>query len=123
MPPPAQGRKQKREAPATIRSDDRVLVNMESEDPRLLDMEARRLYEILIHSGAKVLGPIPVPIRVVRDADVREMESRIHRRCIKILRSTEETISVLEKLQVSHHIAISFEVEESNGVPHPRVLA
>ena len=85
---------------------------MESEDPRLLDKEARNLYERLTHSGAHLIGPVPIPIRMHRDARCPETAATIHRRFFNILTSTEETISVLEKLPISQHISISFEVEE-----------
>jgi small subunit ribosomal protein S10 len=118
-PPSMPKERRKAGAPSTTRHDDRILVHMESEDPRLLDSEARRLYEILANSGAKILGPIPIPIKVLTDAHCPEKESRIHRRFMKILTSTEETISALEKLPVSHHISISFEVEDTTSSPLP----
>lgn len=114
IPPPVQRPRQRREAPDTIRSDDKVLVHLESEDPRLLDMEARRLYEILTKSRARVVGPIPVPIKVSHDAQGVDAGARVHRRLMKIVKSTEETILLLEKLEMSHHVSIAFEVEETS---------
>jgi ribosomal protein S10 len=98
-----------------------VLVRLESEDPRLLDSETKRLYEILAGVGSEVVGPFPLPVRVLEGQPAGAgVEKRIHRRTLEIVRPTQETIQVLDRLQMSRHVSIAFETEgEAAGeMPH-----
>lgn len=98
-----------------------VLVRLESEDPRLLDSETKRLYQILSGVGSEVVGPFPLPVRPLEDHTAGPgVEKRIHRRTLEIECPTPETIQVLDRLQMSRHVSIAFEIEgEAAGeMPH-----
>ncbi len=92
-----------------------VVICLESEDPRLLDTETRRLYDMLAEVNAQMSGPFPLPVRTISGFAGSDTLRRIHRRTLKILRSTPETIGVLERLQLSHHVSITIETAEDEA--------
>ncbi len=112
-PPPPPGRRRRPAPSPEPRRDALIVVHMESADPRVLDTEARKLYEKLTASGAELIGPLPVPVRLERGEEMPDAPRRVFRRIIHITKSTEKTMGVLEKLPVSQHLSIFLEVEEA----------
>ena len=91
----------------------KLLLYIESQDPRLLDKEAGQIYLRIRKSGARVLGPIPLPVEKESGPSEREEGHRVHRRLLQILFPREETIAVLEKLSLSPTVRSSILVEET----------
>lgn len=89
---------------------------MEAYDHRSLDQAAQEIIESAKRSGAKVLGPIPLPTRIERYTVLRsphvdkksreQFEIRTHKRLIDIVEPTAKTIDSLNKLNMPAGIEI-----------------
>jgi len=115
--PPAPPAKKTRRRP--LRPEDRsiwtgrLLLYLESPDPRLLDKEAGKLYHRIHESGARMQGPVPLPVDERPSGPERPALQRIHRRLFHILSPGEETAGLLEKLSLSQTVESSILVEET----------
>lgn len=88
----------------------RIRVRLKSYDPRIIDSTCQQILDTAIRTGAKVLGPIPLPskrtIVVVNkaafiDKDAREhFQIKTHKRLIDIVSPTEKTIESLIHLDL-----------------------
>jgi len=120
-PPPPRRRKKAAGAGGEKRPGwkNQVILFLESPDPRLLDKEAFKLYHRISESGAAVQGPVPLPVRPEQRPVPGEGVVRIHQRLFRILRPTEKTVSLLEKLSLSGAVRASVEVQEEEDAPGP----
>ncbi|MEW6442183.1 MAG: hypothetical protein AB1640_14695 [bacterium] len=120
-PPPAPKRPSRGAKARSLQPDDRIawdsrlLLTIESPDPRLLDKEAGKLYHRIAGSGARVRGPIPLEVRSVPPPSAQGTDLRLHRRLFLILFPKEETVSILEKLSLSESVHGTIEVEEAGS--------
>jgi small subunit ribosomal protein S10 len=83
---------------------------MESYDHRVLDQSATEIVATAKRTGAKVVGPIPLPTRIERYTVLRsphvdkksreQFEIRTHKRLIDIEEPTSKTVDALGKLSV-----------------------
>jgi small subunit ribosomal protein S10 len=89
---------------------EKIRIRMESYDHRVLDQSASEIVATAKRTGAKVVGPIPLPTRIERytvlrsphvDKKSREQyEIRTHKRLIDIEEPTSKTVDALGKLNV-----------------------
>ncbi len=99
---------------------DRIRIKLKSYDHVTLDQSAEKIVETANRTGAKVSGPIPVPtkkeiITVIRSPhkhkDSREQfEIRTHKRVIDILDPTQNTIGLLQKLELPAGVEIEIKL-------------
>lgn len=90
--------------------EQKIRVRLKAYDHKVLDVCAAKIVEAAEKSGAKVVGPIPLPTErqvytILRsphvDKDSREQfEIRTHKRLIDVLRPTKETITKLTSLDL-----------------------
>ena len=99
---------------------ERIRIRLKAFDHRLIDQSAREIVETAKRTGAQIVGPLPLPIRIKRvtvlvsphvDKDARDQyELRIHKRLIDIIEPTDRTVDALMKLDlaagVDVHIAV-----------------
>ena len=91
-------------------SKGKIRVKLKSYDARIIDSVCQQILDNAIRTGAKVIGPIPLPtkrsVMVVNkstfiDKDSRErFELNTHKRCIDIVSPTEKTIESLIHLDL-----------------------
>jgi len=87
-----------------------IRIRLKAYDYRLLDRSTREIVETAKRTGARVLGPIPLPTRIMRytvnrsphvDKKSREQfETRIHKRLVDIVDSTAKTMDALTQLEL-----------------------
>jgi small subunit ribosomal protein S10 len=94
------------------RWESRILLYLEAEDPKLLDKEAQKVYRKIDGTGAKIQGPVPLPVTRLPESQTTLDAVRVHRRLFRILFPTEKTVSLLEKLALSGSVKTSISVEE-----------
>ncbi len=94
------------------RWESRILLYLEAEDPKLLDKEAQKVYRKIDGTGAKIQGPVPLPVTRLPASQATLDADRVHRRLFRILFPTEKTVSLLEKLALSGSVKTSISVEE-----------
>lgn len=88
----------------------RIRVRLKSYDARVIDSCCQQILDTAIRTGAKVVGPIPLPtdrsLYAINkspfiDKDAREhYEMRVHKRLIDILSPTEKTMDSLSHLEL-----------------------
>lgn len=112
--PPEEKKKRRRQVtPAEAgRWRGKFLLQLESSDPRILDKEAAKMYQRIRQSGARVEGPIPLPVRTVPATPGKQDRQRIHVRCFQIVSPKDETIAVLEQISLSQIVRTSILVEQ-----------
>ncbi len=90
--------------------EEKIRVRLKAYDHKVLDVCVAKILEAAIKSGAKVVGPIPLPTErqvftILRsphvDKDSREQfEIRTHKRLIDVIKPTKETITKLTTLDL-----------------------
>ena len=91
-------------------SDQKIRIKLKAYDHKLLDWSVAEIVETTKRTGAKVVGPIPLPTvrnrwTVLRSPHVdkksrEQFEIRTHKRLIEILQPTGKTIDALNKLSL-----------------------
>ncbi len=89
----------------------KIRIRLKAFDHKILDQSTKEIVETARRTGAKVVGPIPLPTRVNRYTVLRsphvdkksreQFEIRTHKRLLHILESTPQTIDQLSKLEIS----------------------
>ena len=90
---------------------------MRGYDFRLLDQSTNEIVETSRRTGAKVVGPIPLPTRVERFTVLRsphvnkksreQFEMRTHKRLLDIVDPTAKTVDELKKLELPAGVEIN----------------
>lgn len=88
----------------------KIRIKLKSYDHRILDKSVVAIVNTARETGAKVVGPIPLPTKISRwtvlrsphiDKNSREQfEIRLHKRLIEILEPTQQTIDALMQLEL-----------------------
>lgn len=88
----------------------RLRVRLKSYDARVIDATCQQILDTAIRTGAKVVGPIPLPTQrsvyainksTFIDKNARDhFEIRVHKRLIDILSPTDKTIDSLTHLEL-----------------------
>ena len=98
----------------------RIRIKLRAYDHEILDASAREIVEHVIRTGAKVVGPVPLPTErsiytVIRgpviDKDSREhFQMLTHKRLIDIMDATSKTVQELQRLSLSAGVDIQIKV-------------
>jgi small subunit ribosomal protein S10 len=98
----------------------KIRILLRGYDHRTVDMSSRQIVETAERTGAKVLGPVPLPTHIQRfcvlrsphvDKDSREhFEMRTHKRLIDILEPTSKTIDSLTRLNLPAGVDVAIKM-------------
>lgn len=98
----------------------KIRVRLQAYDHKLVDVSVEKIINAALKSGAKVVGPIPLPtekqvytiLRAVhKDKDAREQfEIRTHKRLIDIVNPTKETVDALRRLSLPSGVNIDIKL-------------
>jgi small subunit ribosomal protein S10 len=98
----------------------RIRVKLKSFDHRVIDEAAQKILETALATGAKIVGPVPLPthrklITVTTsphtDKDAREhFQILTHKRLIDIEKPTSKTIDALMHLQLPAGVGIEIKM-------------
>ena len=88
----------------------RIRVKLKSYDHRVLDATREQLLDTALRTGAKIVGPIPLPTKTSRitvlrspfiEKNIQEsFELKTHKRIIDIIEPTDKTIDSLMHLEL-----------------------
>ena len=88
----------------------KIRIRLTAFDHRLLDQSARGIVDTAKRTGARVIGPIPLPVKINRYTVLRsphvnkksreQFEIRSFKRLLEILEPGPQTISQLSKLDL-----------------------
>ena len=100
--------------------DQRIRIRLKGFDCRILDQSVREIVDTVKQTGARVVGPIPLPTRIEKftiqrsthaDKKSREQfEIRTHKRLLDILDPTPETMDALMKLNLSAGVDVEIKL-------------
>ena len=98
----------------------KIRIRLKAYDHRVLDQSAKRIVETAERSGAKVVGPVPLPTKKERftirrsafiDKDSHEQfEIRTHNRLIDVLDPDSKTIDMLMRLNLPAGVDIEIKI-------------
>ena len=101
-------------------SDQKIKIKLKAYDHKLLDRSVSEIVETTLRTGAKVVGPIPLPTMknkwtVLRSPHVdkksrEQFEIRTHKRILEILEPTPQTVDALMKLDLSGGVDIEIKL-------------
>jgi len=101
-------------------SDQKIKIKLKAYDHKLLDRSVSEIVETTRRTGAKVVGPIPLPTvknkwTVLRSPHVdkksrEQFEIRTHKRILEILEPTPQTVDALMKLDLSGGVDIEIKL-------------
>ena len=97
-----------------------IRIRLKTFDHKLIDASAREILETVKRTGARVLGPIPLPTKKERftilisphvDEDARDQyEIRTHKRLMEIVEPTDKTVDALMKLDLAAGVDVQIEL-------------
>jgi small subunit ribosomal protein S10 len=98
----------------------KIRIKLRAYDHKVLDEAARGIVEHVERTGAKVVGPVPLPTErsiytVIRsphkDKDSREhFQTLTHKRLIDIHQATSKTVQELQRLNLSAGVDIEIKL-------------
>ena len=98
----------------------RIRIRLKAYDYRVLDQSVSDIVETAKRTGARVVGPIPMPTRIERysvnrsvHADKKSMEQfemRTHKRLLEIIDPTAKTVDELKKLNLPAGVDITIKI-------------
>lgn len=91
-------------------SKQRIRIKIRGYDYRILDKSVRHIIETVERSGAKVIGPIPLPTEIRKTTVLKstfihkdsrdQFEMRIHKRLLDVVEITNRTIDLLMNIEL-----------------------
>jgi len=100
--------------------EQRIRIKLKAYDHRVLDQSTAEIVQTVRRIGAKISGPIPLPVKrsvytVLRSPHVdkksrEQFEIRIHKRLIDIVEATPQTVDALMKLDLPAGVDVEIKV-------------
>jgi small subunit ribosomal protein S10 len=98
----------------------KIRIRLKAFDHKLLDQSVEEILDTAIRTGARVVGPIPLPTVINKYCVLRsphvdkksreQFEMRTHKRILDILEPTQETIDALMKLNLSAGVDVELKL-------------
>ncbi|OGT39502.1 MAG: 30S ribosomal protein S10 [Gammaproteobacteria bacterium RIFCSPHIGHO2_12_FULL_36_30] len=106
---------------AIVTKNQRIRIRLKAFDHKLIDHSIREIVNTAKRTGARIIGPIPLPTKIERytilvsphvDKHARDQyEIRTHKRLVDILQPTEKTVDALMKLDLAAGVDVHISVE------------
>ncbi|MCP4715587.1 MAG: 30S ribosomal protein S10 [Deltaproteobacteria bacterium] len=98
----------------------KIRIRLKAYDHRLLDQSVEEIVDTAQRTGAKVIGPIPLPTVINKYCVLRsvhvdkksreQFEVRTHKRLIDLQEPTEQTVDALMKLDLSAGVDVEIKL-------------
>jgi len=98
----------------------RIRIKIKAYDNKVIDRSARQIIDTAQRTGAKIVGPVPLPTEIkkvtvnkstFKHKDSRDQyEIRSHKRLIDILEPSEKTIESLTNLDLPAGVAVEIKM-------------
>jgi len=103
-----------------LMSEQKIRIRLKAYDHKLLDQSAEEIVETAKRTGAKVVGPIPLPTVINKYCVLRsphvdkksreQFEMRTHKRLLDILEPTQQTVDALMRLDLSAGVDVEIKL-------------
>ena len=97
-----------------------IRIRLKTFDHKLIDASSKEILETAKRTGARVIGPIPLPTKIERYTVLRsphidkksreQFESRTHKRLIDIIEPTPQTVEALMKLDLASGVDVEIKI-------------
>jgi small subunit ribosomal protein S10 len=94
----------------TVKVQEKVRIKLKAYDHRILDQSVEEIVATVKRTGAKMVGPIPLPTQIEKFTVLRsptcnkkareQFEMRTHKRLLDIIEPTSRTVDALMKLDL-----------------------
>ncbi|RMH55775.1 MAG: 30S ribosomal protein S10 [Candidatus Hydrogenedentota bacterium] len=101
-------------------ASNKIRIRLRAYDVKLLDESSANIAQAARRTGAKVVGPVPLPTRIERftvnrsphvDKKSREQfEIRTHKRLLDVINPTPETINALMKMELPGGVDVAMKL-------------
>ena len=98
----------------------KIRIRLKAYDHKLLDQSASDIVDTARKTGAKVVGPIPLPTMINKYCVLRsphidkksreQFEMRTHKRLLDILEPTQQTVDALMQLDLSPGVDVEIKL-------------
>lgn len=98
----------------------KIRIRLKAYDHKLLDQSAGDILDTARKTGARIVGPIPLPTRINKFTVLRsphidkksreQFEIRTHKRLLDILEPTQQTVDALMKLDLSPGVDVEIKL-------------
>ncbi len=98
----------------------KIRIKLKAYDHRVLDKSVEEIVKAAVRTGAKVVGPIPLPTRISRWTVLRsphinkksreQFEIRVHKRLIELIDPTPDTIDALMQLDLAAGVDVEIKL-------------
>ena len=96
--------------------EEKIKVRFKAYDDKLLDQTVEEIVRTVKRTGARIIGPVPLPTKISKYTVLRsphvdkksreQFEVRIHKRLLYILETTPQTMDALMRLDISAGVDI-----------------
>ena len=103
-----------------IKKSQNIRIRLKTFDHKLIDASSKEILETAKRTGAREIGPIPLPTKKERftvlisphvDKDARDQyEIRTHKRLMDIIEPTDKTVDALMKLDLAAGVDVQIEL-------------
>lgn len=98
----------------------KIRIRLKGFDHKLLDQATVEIVETVKRTGARLVGPIPLPTKIERYCILRSphvdkksqehFEIRTHKRLVDIMEPTQHTVDALMKLELSAGVDVEIKM-------------
>ncbi len=98
----------------------KIRIKLKAYDHKVLDRSAEEIVKTAVRTGARVVGPVPLPTDISRYTVLRsphidkksreQFEIRVHKRLIELLDPTPDTIDALMKLDLAAGVDVEIKL-------------
>ncbi len=98
----------------------KIRIKLKGYDNRVVDLSTNKIVDTAIRTGAKVIGPIPMPTKLEKYTVIRgphidkrsreQFELRTHKRLLEIVGPTAATIDNLSNLDLPAGVDVSIKM-------------
>jgi small subunit ribosomal protein S10 len=103
-----------------VTANQKIRIRLKAYDYRVLDQSVIEIVETAKRTGAKILGPVPLPTKINKYTVLRsphvdkksreQFEIRTHKRLIDILEPSPETVDALMKLNLAAGVHVEIKL-------------
>jgi len=98
----------------------KIRIKLKAYDHKVLDRSAEEIVKTAVRTGARVVGPVPLPTDISRYTVLRsphidkrsreQFEIRVHKRLLELLEPTPDTIDALMKLDLAAGVDVEIKL-------------
>ena len=98
----------------------KIRIRLKAYDHRILDQSTAEIVDTARRTGAHIVGPIPLPVRINRYTVLRsphvdkksreQFEIRTHKRLVDIMRPTSQTVDALMRLDLAAGVDVEIKL-------------